>query len=376
MRFFPIRNRVFGRVKYFTQICRIFSKFRFARQDSPQDFRLSDRGRRQHLYEHRNIERFLKGLGVTLDRSHDAAHSEEVQKTDVIMLVGDLTPYTEGLVEWLAADWLGASHFLYLLGATSCRDGDRRGKGEAHRRMRTRWEPPPRPKHGAQRRSTGHCATLSTDLLLEGKADEIGAHMRISREFSDFRGAIQHRERYFPTGESVARHRADRAFIEHELEGAHRAGGGADLIMHHAPSPRSSRPWYGSNPIDCAFVWNIDWLTERYQRPLWIHSHVHDPWNETLGRRQLVANGNDMLARVRQRVLEGGRHVEESEIVRRWTTTFENLLAMRDVFDRSHMLDSSTEAVRLVVSKKEGRTAATRAALPDWASAIGGRMGN
>ena len=61
-------------------------------------------------------------------------------------------------------------------------------------------------------------ATLWTDLLLEGKADEIGAHMRVNREISDFRGAIQHWGRDFPTGESVSRHRADRAFIKCELE--------------------------------------------------------------------------------------------------------------------------------------------------------------
>ena len=34
--------------------------------------------------------------------------------------------------------------------------------------------------------------------------------MRVSREISDFRGAIQHRGRDFTTGESVERHRTDR----------------------------------------------------------------------------------------------------------------------------------------------------------------------
>ena len=34
------------------------------------------------------------------------------------------------------------------------------------------------------------------------------------------------------------------------------------------------------------------------------------------------------IARVRQRVLEGGHHVPQNEIVRRWTAAFENLLAM------------------------------------------------
>ena len=82
------------------------------------------------------------------------------------------------------------------------------------------------------------------------------------------------------------------------------------------------------------------------------------------------------IARVRRRVMEGGHHVAESEIVRRWTAAFENLLAMWDVFDRIHVLDSSTDTVRLVASKKEGRTDGARAALPDWANAIGARVGN
>ena len=56
-------------------------------------------------------------------------------------------------------------------------------------------------------------ASLWTDLLLEGEADEIAAHMRVSREISDFSGAIQHQGRDFSTGESVERHRTDRAFM-------------------------------------------------------------------------------------------------------------------------------------------------------------------
>lgn len=77
------------------------------------------------------------------------------------------------------------------------------------------------------------------------------------------------------------------------------------------------------------------------------------------------------IARVRRRMLEGGHHVPESEIIRRWTAAFENLLAIWDVFNRIHVLDSSTDTVRLVASKKERRTDLARAALPDWASAVG-----
>ena len=139
-------------------------------------------------------------------------------------------------------------------------------------------------------------ATLWTDLLLEGKADEIGAHMRVSREISDFRGAIQHQGRDFSTGESVERHRADRKFIEHELEEAERAGDRAVVITHHAPTNRSgwrfqarrrvrsrcSRTWRawpavdpglvrGSDPFNPAFASDLDRVIERYQPTLWIH---------------------------------------------------------------------------------------------------------
>ena len=133
-------------------------------------------------------------------------------------------------------------------------------------------------------------ATLWTDLVLDGKADEIGAHMRVSREISDFRGAIQHQGRDLSTGESVARHRADREFIEHELEEAERAGDRAVVITHHAPSPRSIRDWYEGDPFNPAFASDLDRVIERYQPWLWIHGHMHDPMDEQLGRTRLVAN--------------------------------------------------------------------------------------
>ena len=133
-------------------------------------------------------------------------------------------------------------------------------------------------------------ATLWTDLLLEGKADEIGAHMRVSREISDFRGAIQHQGRDFSTGESVERHRADRAFIEHELMEAERAGDRAVVISHHAPSPRSIQDWYEGDPFNCAFASDLGRVIERYQPALWIHGHMHDPVDERLGRTRLIAN--------------------------------------------------------------------------------------
>ena len=216
------------------------------------------------------------------------AHHPEA---DVIVLAGDLAPYTEELVDQLAEDWSSAPHILYVLG-----NHEFYGTEIDETRARLAKECAGAGIHlldpGMVRiegvRFVG--ATLWTDLLLEGKADEIGAHMRVSREISDFRGAIQHQGRDFSTGESVERHRADRAFIEHELMEAERAGDRAVVITHHAPSPRSIRDWYEGDPFNPAFASDLGRVIERYQPALWIHGHMHDPVDERLGRTRLIAN--------------------------------------------------------------------------------------
>ena len=238
------------------------------------------------------IERSMKIQVLSdLHLEHGGFVPEHHPAADVIVLAGDLAPYTEGLVDQLADHWSSAPHILYVLG-----NHEFYGTEIDETRALLTQECAEAGIHlldpGMVRidgtRFIG--ATLWTDLLLEGKADEIGAHMRVSREISDFRGAIQHQGRDFSTGESVERHRADRAFIERELMEAERAGDRAVVITHHAPSPRSIRDWYEGDPFNCGFASDLDRVIERYQPKLWIHGHMHDPVDELLGRTRLVAN--------------------------------------------------------------------------------------
>ena len=76
------------------------------------------------------------------------------------------------------------------------------------------------------------------------------------------------------------------------------------------------------------------------------------------------------IERVRRRVLEGGHHVPEHEIRRRWTRAFENLLETWDVFERIDVLDSSTENVHRVAGKHHGRIHTVATGLPRWARPI------
>ena len=141
-----------------------------------------------------------------LHLEHGGVVPEHHPDADVIVLAGDLAPYTEGLVDQLAEHWSSAPHILYVLG-----NHEFYGTEIGETRARLAEECAGAGIHlldpGMVRidgtRFIG--ATLWTDLLLEGKADEIGAHMRVSREISDFRGAIQHQGRDFSTGESVER---------------------------------------------------------------------------------------------------------------------------------------------------------------------------
>ena len=226
-----------------------------------------------------------------LHLEHGGFVPEHHPAADVIVLAGDLAPCTEGLVDQIADHWSSAPHILYVL-------GNHEFYGTEIDETRA-WLAEECAGAGIHLLDPGMVridgtrfigATLWTDLLLEGEADEIGAHMRVSREISDFRGAIQHQGRDFSTGESVERHRADRAFIERELMEAERAGDRAVVITHHAPSPRSIRDWYEGDPFNCGFASDLDRVIERYQPKLWIHGHMHDPVDELLGRTRLVAN--------------------------------------------------------------------------------------
>ena len=226
-----------------------------------------------------------------LHLEHGGYLPEHHPEADVIVLAGDLAPHTEGAVDRVRERWSTAPHIIYVLGNHEFYGTE---IDETRQQLAEECE-----KAGLHLRDPGMIlidgvrfigATLWTDLLLEGRADEVGAQMRVRRNISDFTGAITHQGRDFTTGESVERHRADRTFIERELEKAERAGDRVVVITHHAPSPRSIRPWYRGDPFNCAFASDLDRLIARYQPGLWVHGHMHDPVDERLGRTRLLAN--------------------------------------------------------------------------------------
>ena len=75
------------------------------------------------------------------------------------------------------------------------------------------------------------------------------------------------------------------------------------------------------------------------------------------------------IRRVRKRVEEGGHHVDEAEVRRRWTAAWANLLETWEDFDTVQILDSSgTEPIEIARKTRHGVT--TVMPLPQWAQAL------
>ena len=214
---------------------------------------------------------------------------------EFIILAGDLAPVHTNRVGDIAKRWAGADRILYVPGNHEFYGSDI--EVARHELARQCLE------HGVTLLDRGAVtvddvrfigATLWTDFRFETSVlGEAWAHHEVGRTLSDFSGSIRDRsapEGLFTTQESARRHAEDRAFIETELARARDAGLTPVVITHHAPSPKCIRPWFERSGLNPGFASNLDELIARYQPPLWVHGHMHDPVDEWLGDTRIIAN--------------------------------------------------------------------------------------
>ena len=60
------------------------------------------------------------------------------------------------------------------------------------------------------------------------------------------------------------------------------------VCSHHAPSANSTHASYANDPLNPCFMSNLDDLVE--MADLWIHGHVHNSFNYSVGRSRVVVN--------------------------------------------------------------------------------------
>lgn len=69
-----------------------------------------------------------------------------------------------------------------------------------------------------------------------------------------------------------------------------RATGRTVVVTHTAPSLRSQHPRFAGSALNGFFTSDLDALVQRLAPDLWIHGHVHDPFDYTIGRTRVVCH--------------------------------------------------------------------------------------
>jgi 3',5'-cyclic AMP phosphodiesterase CpdA len=132
-------------------------------------------------------------------------------------------------------------------------------------------------------------ATLWTDFRLQGTPT---ASMSIAQEQLEDFGVIKiergYKLRPLRPSDTVRLHKASLAFLHRELSRPH--DGITVVVTHHAPSPGSIAPQFRDSPLNPAFASNLEALIEAYRPSLWIHGHMHDSFDYTVGCTRIVCN--------------------------------------------------------------------------------------
>lgn len=62
------------------------------------------------------------------------------------------------------------------------------------------------------------------------------------------------------------------------------------VVSHHAPSLKSVAPHWRADPHSPAFASRLDVSIERWKPDLWIHGHVHDSFDYSIGETRVICN--------------------------------------------------------------------------------------
>lgn len=83
-------------------------------------------------------------------------------------------------------------------------------------------------------------------------------------------------------------HQETRAFIDDTLAVPH--DGKTVVVSHHAPHRKSIHPKFEGDATNAAFVSDLSDVIERRQPDLWVHGHVHQPFDYQLGKTRIICN--------------------------------------------------------------------------------------
>lgn len=128
-------------------------------------------------------------------------------------------------------------------------------------------------------------ATLWTDLALYGTPDISARFARYG--MNDYRVIGKSGGALMPA-DTHALHLASRTYLERTL--AEPFPGQTVMVTHHAPSLKSIAPRFRDDPFTPCFASGLESLVASSGATLWIHGHVHDSVDYSLGNTRVIAN--------------------------------------------------------------------------------------
>ncbi|MBK7051898.1 MAG: metallophosphoesterase [Rhodoferax sp.] len=130
--------------------------------------------------------------------------------------------------------------------------------------------------------------TLWTDYKLRCDMTQEQQMRRLESAINDHR-LIRTGRYLFTAQEALDRHIKARKWLEDELTKPW--SGKTVVVTHHGPHPLSTHPRYAGSEINAGFVSDLSEILLSENAPgLWLHGHVHDSFDYTVGRCRVVAN--------------------------------------------------------------------------------------
>lgn len=130
-------------------------------------------------------------------------------------------------------------------------------------------------------------SVLWTDFGLFGETDKYFAMQQARRQMTDF-SIIWNGDRQFTPEDAIRLHSASRDWLAAML--AEPFDGKTVVVTHHAPSSQSVHPRYAGNLLTPAFASNLESLMGGDRVVLWVHGHMHDPFDYEVYGTRVVCN--------------------------------------------------------------------------------------
>jgi Icc-related predicted phosphoesterase len=128
---------------------------------------------------------------------------------------------------------------------------------------------------------------LWTDFALFGEADRFFAMQMARNRMTDF-SIIKNQGRRFTPEDAARVHTVSRGWLASML--AESFDGRTVVVTHHAPSSRSVHPRYARDLLTPAFASNLEMLMDGDRAALWVHGHMHDPFDYEIYGTRVVCN--------------------------------------------------------------------------------------